>query len=72
MDKLHLLMVKCLSCIVNLMVKSFRSQMSILENGFFQLLKVISGLFDEQTPTFILSNFVYAQKSYLNNISCSI
>ena len=49
MDKLHLLMEKCLSCIVNLMVKSFRSQMSILENGFFQLLKVISGLFDEQT-----------------------
>ena len=62
MDKLHLLMEKCLSCIVNLMVKSFRSQMSILENGFFQLLKVISGLFDEQTQFFRLSNFVYAQK----------
>ena len=59
---LHLLMEKCLSYIVNLMVKSFRSQMSILENGFFQLLKVISGLFDEQTQFFRLSNFVYAQK----------
>ena len=33
-DKLHLLMEKCLSNIVNLMVKSFRSPMSILENGF--------------------------------------